>query len=240
MKDERDIKTADGGISWENDGELFGIIKKYLYTAVVGDIMDQMGYYHQFLPPQIRPLGEDTVMAGRAMTVQETDITPGETYEDPILNKPFGLMLEALDDLKPGEIYLCSGASPDYALWGELMCTRARKLGAAGAVVNGYIRDTKGIRALNFPVFSCGQYAQDQAPRGKVTAYRVPLQIAGVTVEPGDILVGDCDGVVAIPQKIEEEVIRRAYEKATGENMVKGEIEKGMSCKEAFARYKIM
>lgn len=232
--------TETNSLLWENDDALFALMRKVLYTAVVGDIMDQMGYYHQFLPPHIRPLREDMVLAGRAMTVLEEDKLPGEEIQDPLHSRPFGLMLEALDNLKPNEIYLCSGASPDYALWGELMCTRAKHLNAAGAVLNGYIRDTKGILALDFPVFSHGSYAQDQAPRGRVIAYRVPLEIAGVTVNPGDILLGDRDGVVAIPQSIEAEVIQRAYEKATGENMVKGEIEKGMSCKDAFAKYGIM
>ena len=93
---------------------------------------------------------------------------------NPVLKKSFGLMLEALDDLKRDEDYICSGASPTYALWGELMSTRATKLGATGAVVNGYSRDTRGILKMNFPSFSWGNYAQDQAPRGKVIDFRVP------------------------------------------------------------------
>lgn len=232
--------NQDGQIQWENDKELFQIIKDYLYSAVIGDILDGMGYYHQFLPPQIRALKEDMTIVGRAMTVLEADAALTEVSKNPLMVKPFGLMLEALDDLKENEIYVCSGASWDYALWGELMCTRAKMLGAAGAVVNGYSRDTKGILSLDFPVFSCGPYAQDQAPRGKVIDYRVPLKIGGVCIKPGDIVVGDYDGVVVIPKEIEADVIGDAYKKATGENVVRGEIEKGMSCMEAFAKYKIM
>lgn len=86
-------------------------------------------------------------------------------------------MLEALDDLKKDEIYICSGASPSYALVGELMCTRMQILGAAGCVVNGFHRDTRGILDLDFPCFSYGRYAQDQAPRGKVLDYRVPIEM---------------------------------------------------------------
>src|SRR6187455_3044822 len=76
------------------------------------------------------------------------------------------LMLRALDELKANEVYICTGGSPRYALWGELMSTRAQTLGAAGAVVDGYHRDTRGIRRLGFPVFSYGSYAQDQRVRG--------------------------------------------------------------------------
>jgi len=159
---------------WKDDKALFALIKEELYTAVVGDIMDKMGYTRQFLPPRIRPLRDDMLVAGRAMTVLEADVLDAgkEKGVNPVLKRSFGLMLEALDDLKEGEVYVCSGSSPAYALWGELMSARAIQCKAAGAVVNGYSRDTKGILALDFPCFSYGPYAQDQAPRGKVIDYR--------------------------------------------------------------------
>ena len=82
--------------------------------------------------------------------------------------------------------------------------------------------------------------AQDQAPRGKVIDYRVPIEIEGVRIRPGDIIFGDMDGVVVIPREIEEEVIQRSYEKATGEKTVGEAIKKGMPAKEAFETYGIM
>lgn len=156
---------------WKDDKDLFALIKEELYTAVVGDIMDKMGYTRQFLPPRIRPLRDDMLVAGRAMTVLEADVLDVGKKKgvNPVLKRSFGLMLEALDDLKEDEVYVCSGSSPAYALWGELMSARAIQCKAAGAVVNGYSRDTKGILALDFPCFSYGPYAQDQAPRGKVS-----------------------------------------------------------------------
>lgn len=156
-------------ISWANDDELFEIMKTELYTAVVGDILDTMHYYHQFLPQKIQPMSENMIVAGRAMPVAECDIDnlTDEMKNSPLFNQPFGLMLDALDDLKKNEVYICSGASPDYALVGEIMCTRMKHLGSAGAVVNGFHRDTKGILAIHFPCFSYGRYSQDQAPRGK-------------------------------------------------------------------------
>ena len=166
MKENNNIQSLQK--LWDNDDELFHLVRKELYTAVVGDIMDKLGLFNQFLPPQITPLNESSFIIGRAMTVLEADVNSISSSFNPILNKPFGLMLEALDDLKKNEIYICTGSSPDYALWGELMSVRAQKLGAAGAVVDGYSRDTISIRNINFPVFSYGRYAQDQAPRGKV------------------------------------------------------------------------
>jgi regulator of RNase E activity RraA len=195
--------------------------------------MDKMGLRRQFLPPQIRPLAPETVVIGRAMTVLEADC-----FEE--LDKPFGLMLEALDDLKTDEVYVCGGASPRYALWGELMSTRAIKLGAAGAVVDGYVRDTHGILALGFPTFSYGPYAQDQGPRGQVIDFRCGLDIGGVRVEPGDILLGDVDGVCVVPRDAEQEAFSRAIEKARGEKTVRKAIEDGMPAAEAFKTYGIM
>jgi len=229
-------------ILWADDHELFRICREELFTAVVGDIMDQLKLRRQFLPPQIQPLRSDMVVVGRAMPVLEADVFeekyPGSA--NPLLSKPFGLMLEALDDLKPDEVYICAGASPTYALWGELMSTRAAKLGAAGVVVDGYSRDTAGILAMNFPTFSYGRYAQDQAPRGKVIDFRVPLEIGGVTVHNGDIVFGDIDGVCIVPHAAEQEVITRALEKARGEKLVKKAIEAGLSARESFEKFGIM
>ncbi len=227
---------------WKNDQELFDLARRELYTAVVGDVMDTMGLQKQFLPPEIRPLQAGMVLIGRAMTVLEADVfaLQAENSHNPLMAKPFGLMLEALDDLKPGEIYICSGASPTYALWGELMSVRAMKLGAGGAVLDGYSRDTHGILALNFPTFSYGAYAQDQGPRGKVIDYRVPLEIGAVRVQPGEIVFGDLDGVCVVPREAEQEVFARSVEKARGEKLVRQAIEAGMGAAEAFSKYGIM
>lgn len=223
---------------WNNEDELFNLMRHQLYTAVIGDIMDKHGYTHQFLSPRLQPLNKKMITAGRSMTVLEVDIA--KVNDSRILNKPFGLMLEALDDLKRNEVYLCTGASDTYALWGELMTTRAKKLGAVGAVVDGYARDTKAVLALDFPVFCYGNYAQDQGPRGKVADFRIPIKVGGVMVKPGDIIFGDMDGVCVIPQEIEEEIIMEALGKASGEKMVKSKIEEGMSACDAFATYGII
>jgi regulator of RNase E activity RraA len=221
---------------WGSDEELFDTLRRDLFTAVVGDVMDTMGLLRQFLPPQIKPLRNDMVVTGRALTVLEADVPSGTDF----VSEPFGLMLRALDELKAEEVYICTGGSPRYALWGELMSTRAINLGAAGAVVDGYHRDTSGILQLGFPTFSYGGYAQDQAPRGKVIDFRVPLEIGGVRMMPGDIVFGDLDGVCVIPRAAEEEVFRRALEKVRKENLVGQAIEDGMSAQEAFKKFGVM
>lgn len=228
--------------AWTSDEELFDLCRRELFTAVVGDVMDKMGLLRQFLPPRIQPLRHDLFLIGRAMPVLEADVfaDSGDPAGNPVMARPFGLMLEALDDLKPHEVYICTGASPRYALWGELMTTRARHLGAAGAVLDGYLRDTSGILDQNFPTFAHGSYAQDQGPRGKVIDFRSPIELDGVLVAPGDIVLGDRDGVCIVPRAAEAEAFARAVEKVRGEHLVRQAIESGMSASDAFAKYGIM
>jgi len=227
---------------WNNDAELFAIARRELFTAVVGDAMDKMDLQHQFLPPEIKALRKDMVVIGRAMPVLSVDVFSEKMVgtANSLMEKPFGLMLEALDSLLPGEVYLNTGSSPRNALWGELMSVRAGKLQAAGAVVNGYARDTNGIFALNFPTFAFGSYAQDSAPRYKVVDYRVPIEIGHARIRPGDILFGDIDGVCVIPKEAEQEVFTRAIEKARGEKLVRKAILDGLSAVEAFEKFGIM
>jgi len=227
---------------WKRDDELFALARHELYSAVVGDIMDQLKMYHQFLPPAIQPLRREMVVVGRAMTVLGTDWCEGDCTRGQNLmgHKPFGLMLEALDDLKLNEIYVCTGCSHRYALWGELMSVRAMKCGAAGAVVDGYSRATRAILALDFPTFSIGSYAQDQAPRGKVVDFRVPIEIDRIRIVTGDILVGDVDGVCVVPQAAETEVFMRALEKVRTEKKARRSIEGGMTAQAAFRKFHVL
>lgn len=227
---------------WKDDDELFRLARTQLFSAVIGDVMDVLGYRRQFLPPAVQPLRDDMVVVGRAMTVLEADDRgeEGGGQANPSLGVPFGLMLRALDELRPLEVYVCSGASPDYALWGELMSVCAMNRGAAGAVVDGYSRDTRGVLTLGFPVFSHGRYAQDQRPRGKVVDFRCPIQLGAVDIRPGDIVFGDLDGVCVVPRAIEEEVIRRALEKASGERQVYEALKRGLGAQEAWAKYGIL
>lgn len=227
---------------WKNDKELYKIAKSELFVALVGDVLDKLGYQHQFLPPNIKPLQNDFVIIGRAMPVLEADVfeEASEVTNNSIMKMPFGIMFEALDNLKENEVYICSGSSPRYALWGGLMSTRAIKLKAAGAVLHGWSRDTNEILNLGFPTFSYGGYAQDQGPRGKVIDYRVPIEIEGVRIHPGDIIYGDRDGVLIVPKKLVNQAFKGAIEKARGEQEVKKALENGMSTVDAFNKFGIM
>jgi regulator of RNase E activity RraA len=227
---------------WKSDEELFEVARKELFTCVVGDTLDRQNLLHQYLPPQIQPLSRDMVLIGRAMPVLSGDVFQEkiEGSANELSAKPFGLMLEAVDDLNRNEIYVNTGSSPRNALWGELMSVRARKRGARGAVLNGYVRDTKAILALEYPTFGFGSYGQDSAPRCKVHDFRIPIEISGVLIRPGDILFGDIDGVVVIPSEVETETFSLALEKMRGERSVRRELEEGSSAVAVFKKHGIM
>lgn len=225
-----------------SDPERMVWARRHLFSAVIGDVMDALGMRDQFLPPALQPLRDDMVVVGRAMPVLEADDDGGEGPDrtNPMLNQPFGLMLRALDALQPHEVYLCSGSSPTYALWGELMSTAAMNRGAAGAVVHGYSRDTRGILALGFPTFSYGRYAQDQRPRGKVVDFRCRLRVGRVEIKPGDLVFGDLDGVCVVPRAAEDDVLAGAYAKAVAEKRVFNAIKAGMGAQEAWDKFGVM
>jgi regulator of RNase E activity RraA len=220
-------------IEWASDDQLFALIKRELYTPVVGDILDDIGYVHQFLPQPIQPMRESMKLAGRAMPVLMIDVFGKQ-------KQPFGKLTEALDQLEPGETYLASGGEMRCAYWGEILTATAKKRGAVGAAINGFHRDTPMVLEQDWPVFSRGRFAQDSGVRTQVVDYRCPIEVDGVRVEPGDLVVGDLDGVIIVPAQVEAEVIRRALEKARGEKLVRKEIEAGMSSTDAFRKYGIL
>ncbi|WP_279299673.1 RraA family protein [Paraflavisolibacter caeni] len=220
-------------IEWETDQELFKLMESELYTPVVGDILDEYGYYHQFLPQPVQPMRLQDKLAGRAMPVLMIDVFGPQ-------KKPFGKLTEALDQLQEGEIYIATGGTMRCAYWGEILTATARMRGARGAVIDGYHRDTPQVLEQQWPVFSRGRYAQDSSVRTQVADYRCNIEIGGVWIAPGDLIFGDLDGVLVIPQKIEKEVIAKAIKKARGEKLVRKEIENGMSSTDAFAKYGIL
>lgn len=219
-------------VLWHDDDELFRLMKEKLYTPVVGDILDTMGFVHQFLPPELQPLRDTMKLAGRACTVLEHDVFSPQ-------KKPFGFLTEALDQLRPHDVYIATGAH-NSALWGELLTATAKVRGAVGAVLDGYTRDTPQVLSQNFPVFARGRWAQDSSIRTNVVDYRCTIEIGQVTIQDGDLVFGDMDGVMIIPQQAAEECIRKALEKASGEKMVRQAIEQGMSATEAFAHFGIL
>ncbi len=216
-----------------NDSELFTLIATSLTTPLIGDILDRERCWHQFLPQPIKPLTVSHTLVGRAMPVRIADCTGPQA-------RPFGKLTDALDAMLPGEIDVATGGSMNCAAWGEIMTATARTRGAAGAVIDGFHRDTPKVLEQNWPVFSRGSFAQDAGVRSSVVDFRCAVEIGGVLVEPGDLIFGDVDGVLVIPRRIERQVVEAALEKKAGEKVVRGEIEGGSSSTAVFDRYGIL
>jgi regulator of RNase E activity RraA len=219
-----------------SNAALLQSIARDLYTAVLSDVLDELGYRDQAMPPSIRPLDDELVMVGRARTGAYREVysvVPGDN--------PYALEIALVDDLKAGEVaVLGCGGSTRIAPWGELLSTAARARGAAGCLTDGFVRDVKFIRRMKFPVFHGGIAPLDSKGRGKVAEIDVPIRCGGVLVAPGDLVVGDADGVIVVPRAVETEALAKAFAKVRGENSTRDELERGAALADVFARHGIL
>jgi len=228
------MHRASGKAVAPADEELFQHIEKNLYTAVISDALDDMGIRDRAMREHLRPVSPDAVFAGWARTVLCMDLH----YMHP---DPYGMEIEALDSVLQGEVVVVgTGASIRNAPWGELLSTAAMARGARGAVVDGLIRDVKKILALGFPVFAAGMKPVDSRGRGIVVDYNVPTECGGVTVEPGDLVVADYDGVIAVPVHAVPEAVARATDKVARENHTRAELMEGAYLRDVFRKYGVL
>ena len=164
-----------------------------------------------------------------------------EVYDVPARSHPYELEIALIDSLQPGEIpvFACSNRAR-IAPWGELLSTASAKRGAAGALMDGCVRDIRAIRAMKFPVFHAGIAPLDSKGRGKIMALDTSIECAGVPVRPGDLIFGDADGAVVIPRDVEGKVLTLAFQKISGERNTLRDLQRGNSLSEVFARYGIL
>lgn len=211
-------------------------IRAQLFTAVLSDCLDQVGAMGQAMPSRIRPLDDACVMVGRARTALFMEVfalTPGDN--------PYALEIALIDSLQADEIPVFACGNPGrVAPWGELLTTAARVRGAAGAVMDGCTRDTKAIKAMEFPVFHGGIAPLDTKGRATIMSLDAPIECAGVPVRSGDLIVGDADGVVVIPKHLEQQVLGLAFAKVEGEHESLRDLRAGHSLGDVFARYGIL
>ena len=209
-------------------------MKENLYSGVLSDILDDLGHREQAMDACIRPIVPGMKVAGKAMTILSIDV-----FEIP--EEPYKLELEALDQTKEGEVLVVhTNYSTRTGFWGELLSTLAVQKGANGAVMDAYTRDAEKIMEMEFPVFTTGFKPVDSKGRSEVVDYRCPIKCGGVNINPGDIIFGDIDGIVAIPPDDAIEVINKAYEKVHGENKVRKAILGGMGAAEVYDKYGIL
>ena len=206
-------------------------VEDKINSSVISDVLDGMGIRGQAMDTTIRPVQDDMKIVGIAATMLMTD-----QYD--YSKDTFTLQFQVIDALKPGEVLMvCSNGSERAALWGELLSTAARYRGAKGVVIDGVARDIKLIREMNFPVFAAG--INPISSKGRIIAvdHNCPVKMGGVTVNPGDLVVADIDGVVVVPSDKTEEVIERALEIVTSETKTRDELKKGAGLYDVFKKY---
>ncbi|MDP2325633.1 MAG: RraA family protein [Gammaproteobacteria bacterium] len=225
---------SSGRPATPEDIELFTLIEKHLYTAVLSDTLDELGYRDQAMREWLRPLVPGQPFAGWARTMSCVDV-----YHIP--SDPYTMELEAVDSILPGEVVVvCTSESKRNAPWGELLSTAARARGARGAVIDGLIRDISKIQTLGFPVFTAGVKPVDSKGRGLVVDYNLPVVCGGVLVSPGDLVVADDDGVVVVPAEVVPNAIRAAREKVALENNTREELLQGAYLRDVYAKYGVL
>ena len=211
-------------------------VRESLFVALLSDTLDSLGYRNQAFPPHIRALDDELVLVGRARTGLYREvfhIEPGRN--------PYELEIALVDDLKTGEVaVLGCGGSRRIGPWGSLLTTAALARGGGGCITDGYVRDIRTIRRLKFPVFCGGVAPLDSKGRGEVAAIDVPIECAGVEIKPGDLMVGDADGIVAIPQEIESDVLRLAFERVEKENQTEAALARGEKLADVFRRIGVL
>ena len=214
---------------------MLGEIRQQLFTSVLSDCLDSVGLSNQAMPSRIRPLDEASVLCGRARTAAFIE---SRAYD---AANPYALEIALIDSLKDDEVpvFACAN-SLQVAPWGELLSTAAKARGSAGAIMDGCVRDVKAIRSMNYPVFHGGIGPLDTKGRATIAAIDVPVICAGVAVSSGDLVFGDADGVVVVPQTVEKEVLRLAFEKVQGEKNTLADLQRGDLLADVFARYKIL
>jgi regulator of RNase E activity RraA len=207
-----------------------------LFTAVLSDALDAVGVTTQAMAPGIRPLDEELKLCGRARTgiyMETSYVAEG--------SNPYELEIALVDDLRPGDVaVLACGGSSRIAPWGSLLSTATHARGAAGCITDGFVRDILEIRALKLPVFHGGIAPLDSKGRGQIQAIDVPVMCGGVRVAPGDLVFGDADGVVVIPQEVEDRVLKAAFDKINGEHHSMRELRDGAYLRDVYARYGVL
>jgi 4-hydroxy-4-methyl-2-oxoglutarate aldolase len=205
-----------------------------LYSSVLADILDGLGYRNQVMRPEVRPLYLGARVAGRAATMLVVNVTD-------VPEQPYRLLMELLDSMKVGEVAVAGvQGTARAAMWGELLSTHTRAHGGRGAVLDGLCRDRRRITEMRFPVFATGCSPADSKGRLDVISIRGTIPVGGVTVADGDLVVADDDGCVVVPSAVEDHAVTQALVKVSAENTVREVLRQGASIRTAFQDHRVL
>ncbi|QDT29494.1 RraA family protein [Gimesia panareensis] len=210
------------------------MMRESLYSAIVCDALDSIGLTNQSPRKELFPMTVEDVVVGRCKTSLWADMY----HVDP---SPYELELKGVDSINADEIFIAAASgSMRSGIWGELLSTAVKHRGCTGAIIDGAVRDVRQMREMSFPVWAVGTSPYDSKDRQRIIDLDIPVEIGGVTFSPGDLVIADVDGIVVVPQEVEDKVIRLAWQKVHEENTFRDSIKAGMSATEAFAKYGIL
>jgi 4-hydroxy-4-methyl-2-oxoglutarate aldolase len=186
-----------------------------LDISQVSDALDRLGIAGQCAG--IRPLDRGFRLAGRAYTIRYLPVGASR-----------GTVGDYIDDVEPGQVPVLDNAGRlDATVWGDLLTVTAHRMGLPGTVIDGICRDTDRSLEVGYPIFSRGYWMRTGKDRVQAEAYQVPVSIGGVRVEPGDILLGGADGLLAIPAGRGTEVLDVAGDIAMSEERIRAMVTAG-------------
>jgi len=210
------------------------MLREHVYSAVVSDALDALGFPRQVPDLELRPMTGRTKIVGRAKTTLWADMF----HVDP---NPYELELRAVDECQADSVLIAAaGGSQRSGIWGELLSTAAGNSGCAGAIVDGMVRDVDKMTTMGFAVFARGVNCRDSQNRQRVIDLDVPVELGGVQVNPGDLVLIDLDGMVVVPQQVEREALARAWDKLHAENVTRDAIRAGMKATAAWQKYGVL
>jgi 4-hydroxy-4-methyl-2-oxoglutarate aldolase len=207
-----------------SDKELLSRFEQ-LYTGAVNDVLREFCLLEQALPGRILPLREYRTVAGFAFTVKSAPNVKIQGEMD--------FRVRMLDEMKEDAFVVWDTSRDEKAtLWGGVMTATAKGKKLKAACIDGGIRDTHQILEADFPVFYEYRISNGSLGRCLITHYQIPIKIGDVTIKPGDIVLGDIDGVLVVPRDIAFDVLVRAEEIKKNEEKIFGWVHEGQSIQE--------
>ena len=196
-----------------------------LYLGAVNDVLREFCLLHQALPNRIKPLREYHTVAGFAFTVKSAPNVQ--------ITGEMECRTQMLDSLGEDHFVVWDTSRDQEAtLWGGVMTMTAKGKKVKAACIDGGIRDTHQILAAELPVFYEYRISNGSLGRCLITHYQIPIVIGNVTIRPGDVVLGDIDGVLVVPRDIAYEVLLRAEEIRENEKKIFSWVKNGESVKE--------
>lgn len=196
----------------------------YLTSSLLGDVCKDLGL-QGILPAAIRTQGSHKIF-GRAKTLELGPVRDGENW------RGIYSALDSYDFIRPGDVIVVATSVPEYAYFGELNANLAIRAGAAGAIIDGFTRDSDAVKSLRFPVFARGSYCADVRLEGTVRTMNAPVIVGEVRIANNDFVFADTDGVVIIPESRWPLVAEQAWKLIEREWTIKMKIAMGLPPRE--------